>query len=797
MTDRPETGLPNQYGTEEARISDQLQRYADYLVGSAPSPGEYATVDAPIAAVEPSQSALERGDTRRRRLAMLGVLVVAATLLVVGLVNRGLDTTVNTIEEDDLRSVPETGSDGLRQDGGEAESVQPSSTSASPAEKASATATAPSNVATPAMNEAQGDGSVVPADGLSVETALLPSGANLIADTGAGALVALVNGSPQDAYLIEDTGTIRVIKHPFGRWHEVSQAIVSRGSLLGGVGRDGQTVTIVSSPSALDGLYSGEHVNWAQRNVAAGSGFEAWRLQGLAADGEANMLATFDLDPATGLLPPREVLEQMGLTELLTTPPCGSTVSRVPIVESGQTVGEKVVGSLDLCDGTVVPYEFDAADYPRRNEFVWLQAGPAGTETVSFIDVESALGKPFTVVMPIGIDSGFLVVAFHGANEGEMFYSADGRSWNPVEAQLGPVVRGVVASGYAYGPGGHTYAIVGTDIVRLDRLGATVVSAAPGALGDLRATESSLHGSEAGLIIIEDLGGDDANKRIWVSGDPADEWVDYGTVSGAVVFGAVNPDGAVVIVVESTGFLLHHHRITSTMDTDASLVGDGQPSQSQQAAIAQGVAPALAELPFARRVGDISGLEEYEFVEIGRATWIINELRPLDEAGSCLGPEGGEWITERVCTSSYTEMLKIVRGEDHNPIIERAYPNYSSKARWLYAVDDSIYCFRDGDGGLPNPMLCRVDLETGEYSERWWPVREPLAPIDERPFVLWQPDFVPEYLTVDPAEQPCMHDLASADPAIDSVPYLDRFLHVDPDTLELRGCEPYPAGTYD
>lgn len=56
--------------------------------------------------------------------------------------------------------------------------------------------------------------------------------------------------------------------------------------------------------------------------------------------------------------------------------------------------------------------------------------------------------------------------------------------------------------------------------------------------------------------------------------------------------------------------------------------------------------------------------------------------------------------------------------------IIRAYPLPSFPARHLIVDDDTVYCGRQGDGGLLDSMLCRIDRDTLEWKARIFPWKD-------------------------------------------------------------------------
>jgi hypothetical protein len=60
--------------------------------------------------------------------------------------------------------------------------------------------------------------------------------------------------------------------------------------------------------------------------------------------------------------------------------------------------------------------------------------------------------------------------------------------------------------------------------------------------------------------------------------------------------------------------------------------------------------------------------------------------------------------------AEYGELLLLT--PDRSRILS-AYPFRGVPPQWLLVTQEAIYCGRQGDGGLANSMVCRVDRSTG------------------------------------------------------------------------------------
>ncbi len=128
------------------------------------------------------------------------------------------------------------------------------------------------------------------------------------------------------------------------------------------------------------------------------------------------------------------------------------------------------------------------------------------------------------------------------------------------------------------------------------------------------------------------------------------------------------------------------------------------PSQSASDAERNGVLPAVAELPLDDRVHVIAELPAGD----GRA-WVLSELpgstvqRFIDDHGGRLGDNQPD--TPGASASDYGELL-LLNGDG---AIVRAWPMPGAPPNWLAAGNDRIYAGHNGDGGLPDSTLARID----------------------------------------------------------------------------------------
>lgn len=154
--------------------------------------------------------------------------------------------------------------------------------------------------------------------------------------------------------------------------------------------------------------------------------------------------------------------------------------------------------------------------------------------------------------------------------------------------------------------------------------------------------------------------------------------------------------------------------VGTTTTVDVSTVG--APSQSPADAARDGIVPALAELSLADRVSIV--LSE----STSQGVWAISEIPGTTEAPGCvIGDRNGLYGTDFICVFEYREVLLL---NDDLSRIMRAYPLPSQPARLLLVTDEAVYCARQGDGGLPDSMLCRIDRQSLDITGRIFPGRE-------------------------------------------------------------------------
>lgn len=171
-------------------------------------------------------------------------------------------------------------------------------------------------------------------------------------------------------------------------------------------------------------------------------------------------------------------------------------------------------------------------------------------------------------------------------------------------------------------------------------------------------------------------------------------------IAGAIVLRSPAGDRVEVVAPESGS-------------TTSAPEGADVPSQTPAEATRDSVVPAVAELPVATRVRPVVRISAPEGV------WVISRLGPDAGTADCvLGDPAGVYGRDRVCDLEYGEVLLLDASETR---VLRAFPLPGLPPQALLVTQDAVYCGRQGDGGLPDSMLCRVDRRTFDWTVRAFP----------------------------------------------------------------------------
>lgn len=205
----------------------------------------------------------------------------------------------------------------------------------------------------------------------------------------------------------------------------------------------------------------------------------------------------------------------------------------------------------------------------------------------------------------------------------------------------------------------------------------------------------------------------------------------------------------------------------------------GAASQSVDAAVRDGVLPELAALPMDQRVVQFADDFGPTRIEASEGVWMISRPAPNIPGllGGCiLGDSLGLYGRDYLCTSDYGEIVLLDQGTGD---IVRAYPFPTVYPQVLELVDDALYCIRQGDGGSPDSMMCRIDRSTLEATVRVFP-----SSVDSA-FGDLSDIYVPENWTVDvPTSLVLWQRLAVTDVGI-RIEGISGSGKVNPATLEI------------
>ena len=130
------------------------------------------------------------------------------------------------------------------------------------------------------------------------------------------------------------------------------------------------------------------------------------------------------------------------------------------------------------------------------------------------------------------------------------------------------------------------------------------------------------------------------------------------------------------------------------------------PSQTEQDARRDSVPPAVAALSFADRVDIIRREPDQEGI------WAISRMPgPPGVLGDSSGRYGVDWIQR----AEYGELLLL---DASGTKILRALPLPGVPPQEFRIYDNSVYCSREGDGVLPDSMICRMDRTGSDHLVR-------------------------------------------------------------------------------
>lgn len=149
----------------------------------------------------------------------------------------------------------------------------------------------------------------------------------------------------------------------------------------------------------------------------------------------------------------------------------------------------------------------------------------------------------------------------------------------------------------------------------------------------------------------------------------------------------------------------------ATDPSDRSGNATAPPSQPMDDAKRDGVLAAVAAMPFEQRVYVVKSVSSSE------GLWAVS--RPKNFRGARVrGDRSGVYGRDYVNLGEYGEVLLL---DEAATRIRRAYPLPGFPPQTLLLTDTAVYCARQGDGGLPHSMLCRIDRRTRGWTARVFP----------------------------------------------------------------------------
>lgn len=203
------------------------------------------------------------------------------------------------------------------------------------------------------------------------------------------------------------------------------------------------------------------------------------------------------------------------------------------------------------------------------------------------------------------------------------------------------------------------------------------------------------------------------------------------------------------------------------------------PSQSPEDAARDGVVPVIAALPLGER------LDVVERHPAAEGTWVTSRLgavvreRAREDAGAIGAFDDPRALDGRdaLLVEDYGELLLLDAGETR---ILRAYPLPYLPPQALAVSDGAVHCARQGDGGLPDSMLCRVDRTTLAAQVR-------VFPADGSGFARGTNRWTPTWWTVEPpGTWPAVFAELVVEPGTLRLAGPDGTAEADPETLALR-----------
>ncbi len=136
-----------------------------------------------------------------------------------------------------------------------------------------------------------------------------------------------------------------------------------------------------------------------------------------------------------------------------------------------------------------------------------------------------------------------------------------------------------------------------------------------------------------------------------------------------------------------------------------------KPSQSAADAERDGVAPEIAAMPISKRVEIGISVRADEGVWVASQSHHLSPEREGERSCRHETPHGVQYT----CSPEYGEVLLLEHGTGE---ILRAFPLPAVPPSFISLTDEAVYCARQGDGGLPDSIVCRIDRKTRSINVR-------------------------------------------------------------------------------
>jgi hypothetical protein len=106
--------------------------------------------------------------------------------------------------------------------------------------------------------------------------------------------------------------------------------------------------------------------------------------------------------------------------------------------------------------------------------------------------------------------------------------------------------------------------------------------------------------------------------------------------------------------------------------------------------------------------------------------WLISrpDTYKINPNTGCVARKGKPGSDNTAKYDACTEYSEILLMSPDLKRILRAYPVPNLPVEWLVLTKDAVYCGRQGDGAIPDSMVCRIDRSTHTFTGRVFPFSE-------------------------------------------------------------------------